>query len=202
MPRRMASSLPSTSIFTSVGARMTPVLTRWSTRLRLERIDVVLAAHPHGRREAVGADVGADVHEDIVRAHLGLDPGHRAGLLDPERERPLRVHRGLADVPGLMNAIADLDDDVQALPQARHHAHHEALAAAEIPRTVGCEHHVRASMLTVSVLRSAEAASPRIGATECQELKVLMKITHWLGVNSQVRRMSTSLNGNERFTWL
>ena len=39
-----------------------------------------------------------------------------------------------------------------------------------------------ASMLMVSVRRSLPGG-PCIGATECQELKVLTNTTHWLGVN-------------------
>ena len=51
-----------------------------------------------------------------------------------------------------------------------------------------------ASMLMVSVLRIAPLPLPCIGRTECQELKVLTKITAWLGVKSKVSITSISSN--------
>ena len=41
-----------------------------------------------------------------------------------------------------------------------------------------------ASMLMVSVRRTASEPTPVIGRTECQELKVFTKITAWLARNS------------------
>ena len=60
-------------------------------------------------------------------------------------------------------------------------------AAAEAPEQEGDaasrgRAQASASMLMVSVRRSLPGG-PCIGATECQELKVLTNRTHWLGVN-------------------
>ena len=60
-------------------------------------------------------------------------------------------------------------------------------AAAEAPEQEGDaasrgRAQASASMLMVSVRRSLPGG-PCIGATECQELKVLTNSTHWLGVN-------------------
>jgi hypothetical protein len=41
-------------------------------------------------------------------------------------------------------------------------------------------------MLIVSVRRNAALPSPVIGRTECQELKVLTKITAWFGSKAKV----------------
>jgi hypothetical protein len=50
-------------------------------------------------------------------------------------------------------------------------------------------------MLMVKLRRMAWLPLPVIGRTQWSELKVLTKMTHWLGPNSKVFRVSTSSKG-------
>ena len=57
-------------------------------------------------------------------------------------------------------------------------------------------------MLIVSVLRMVGKPIPVIGRTQCQELKVLTKITAWFGVNSKQSSASTSAKSAWRLSSL